>query len=173
MKWFQSHTADLRKKNIHISDPTHSSHKSPTCGFPLPYQEEVGRESGKWSARGCRQRRQPDLTPPQSEPRSCRECSARASHWPKCHQENDTPELGIWILQLPNTPCLGPQLSILHLDREAERRAVGKKRQGHSAQAIAPVIFNFQSVVQHTQKLQTDPALPAGVCTQRFQLILN
>lgn len=36
-----------------MSDPTHSGHKSPACGFLIPYEEEVGRERGKRSARGC------------------------------------------------------------------------------------------------------------------------
>lgn len=83
-------------------------------------------------------RRQPDPTPPQSEPRSCGEHSARAYRWPKCRRANDIPELGIQILQLPNTPCSRPQLSILHLDRDTERRAVGKKKAGALSTSNSP-----------------------------------
>lgn len=36
-----------------MPDSTHSGHKSPACGFPIPYEEEVGRERGKRSAWGC------------------------------------------------------------------------------------------------------------------------
>lgn len=57
MAKFKRHSEDLKqqKKNINIfmSDPTHSGHKSPACGFLIPYEEEVGRERGKRSARGC------------------------------------------------------------------------------------------------------------------------
>lgn len=72
-------------------------------------------------------KRQLDPTPPRKKPHSCVQRNARAYHSPKCRCEHDIPERGIQILQLPNTPCLRAQLSILHLDRDKERRAAEKK----------------------------------------------